>query len=109
MAVVFLEGGMSPIPMQVARTNHYRGSRRWVCQSAHCRMHGSQIRKRNSLLNLDFLAPSGTVRLKHNQKQSSKITITIAKTNNLENPASSKGGLFVTQRRHASAMPLTCR
>jgi hypothetical protein len=91
--------GLSPIPMQMARTEHYRGPRRWVCQSAHCRTHRSQIRKRNSLPNLDFLAPSDTVRLRHNQKQHQKITITIAKTNNLGSPLSSKGR---TKRYHRS-------
>jgi hypothetical protein len=55
MAVVFLEKGLSPIPMQMANVKCYRGPPRWVCQFAHCRMRNSQIIKRNLLLNLDFL------------------------------------------------------
>jgi hypothetical protein len=34
MAVVFLEGGLSPIPMRMASTKPYRDPYRGVCQSA---------------------------------------------------------------------------
>jgi hypothetical protein len=35
MAIVFLEGGLSPIPVQMASAKLHRGHRRGVCQFAH--------------------------------------------------------------------------
>jgi hypothetical protein len=55
MAIVFLEGGLSPIPIQMASTKRHRGPRRQGCQSHIVERKDSQIIKRNSLLNLDLL------------------------------------------------------
>jgi hypothetical protein len=75
MAVVFLEGGLSPIPMLMADTTLHRGPGRRVCQFSHYRTQRLANPKHNSLLNLDFLGSRDTVRLKDNQKQ-------LPKTNN---------------------------
>ena len=63
MAVVFLEGGLSPIPMQMASTKFNLGPHCGVCQFR-CRTQGlTNSTKRNSLLNFAFLASRGTTRL----------------------------------------------
>ena len=67
-AVVFLEGGLSPIPMANGEHPFHRGPRLRVCQLAHCRIQ-RPAPKRNSLLNLDFLGLCDTVRFKDNKKQ----------------------------------------
>ena len=53
MAVVFLEGRLSPIPMRMASAKVHRELRREVCQFAlsNARLANS---KRDSLLNLRF-------------------------------------------------------
>jgi hypothetical protein len=79
MAVVLLEGGLSPIPTQMASAELHRGPRGRACQFAHSRMQTPIDPKRNSLLNLDFFASSGTERLEYHQKQPTKITLTIVK------------------------------
>jgi hypothetical protein len=58
MAVVFLEGGLSPIPMQMASTKLNRGPCRWVCQLAYCRTRRLIDPKCNWLLKLGFFASS---------------------------------------------------
>jgi hypothetical protein len=55
MAVVFLEGGLSPIPMQMASAELHGGPRRRVCQFAPSNGRTHKSTKRNSLLNLAFL------------------------------------------------------
>jgi hypothetical protein len=54
MAVVFLEEGLSPIPMRMASTKLYRDPRRSVCQSAIVEGRDLQKTNRNLLRNLTF-------------------------------------------------------
>ena len=77
MAVVFLKGGLLPIPIANGEHLFHPGRRRGVCQFAHCRMQRPANLKRNSLPNLNFLRSRNTVRLKDNQKQ-------LPKTNNYD-------------------------
>jgi hypothetical protein len=72
MAAVFLEGGLSPIPMRMASTKCHHGPRCTVCQFAHCRARRLTNPKRNWLLNIDFLAASDTVQLKISRKATIK-------------------------------------
>jgi hypothetical protein len=74
MAVAFLEGGTSPIPMQMASTTLHRGPGRRVCQFANCR----KRRRTNPQAILDFLAACVT------KNYYQKITMINAKTNNPE-------------------------
>jgi hypothetical protein len=55
MAVVFLEKGLSPIPMRMASTRLHREPQRRVCQFALPNSRTYTSTKRNSLLNLNFL------------------------------------------------------
>jgi hypothetical protein len=62
MAVVFLEGGLSPIPMRMASTKLHRGPVAGYVNSRIANA-GPKIAKRNSLLKLDFLVSCEIVRL----------------------------------------------
>jgi len=72
MAAVFLERGLSPIPIANGEHLSHREPRPRVCQFAHCRTQRPANPKRNSLLNLDFLGSRDAVQLKDNPKQLSK-------------------------------------
>jgi hypothetical protein len=72
MAVVFLEGGTSPIPMQMASTTVYRGPGWGVCQFANSRKQRRTNPEHKLLLNLSFLATLSTTRLKYHQTHLSK-------------------------------------
>ena len=54
MAVVFLEGGLSPIPMRWRAPNSIVDPAVKYVNSRMVEHEGSQIPKRNSLLNLNF-------------------------------------------------------
>jgi hypothetical protein len=85
MAVVFLEGRLSPIPMQMASTKLYRDPRRGVCQSAI--VEGENVQKMGLLTAiccgiLPYLASRDTARLttiKNNNDICRKLTIAKAR------------------------------
>jgi hypothetical protein len=80
MAVVFLEGRLSPIPMRMASTKFHRGPHRGVCQFALSNAKTHKSAKRNSLRDLAFR----TTRLKYHWKNGyQRITMATVKTNKL--------------------------
>jgi hypothetical protein len=55
MAVVFLEGGLSPVPMRMASTDSIVDPAAGYVNSRIVQREDSQIPKRTSLLNIAFL------------------------------------------------------
>jgi hypothetical protein len=85
LAVVFLEGGLSPIPMHMASTKLNRGPRSLVCQFVHCRTQGL------ANLQTQFVAESQLFSVARDrtiaiaiESNRTKITMATVKTNKLE-------------------------
>ena len=101
MAVVFLEGGLSPIPMRMANTKLHRGPHRGVCQFR-CRTQGlTKSIKRNSLVNLAFLASFGThaigISLENNYQKNNNDD---SKTNKLAGAVKGRGRTILRSELH---------
>jgi hypothetical protein len=79
MAVVFLEGGLSPIPMRMASTKFHHGPRRRVCQFALSKAKGCKSQTQFVAKSL-FFGLCDIARLKYHQKTTiKKITIATVK------------------------------
>ena len=84
MAVVFLEGGRSPIPMRWRAPSSIVDPVVRYVNSCIVKRKDSQIPKRNSLLNLDYLVAQHCVVEISTKNNHQKITMTTVKTNKFE-------------------------